>query len=243
TARISHFNKNRMTKRKHKREKAQLFQALTQQTQGHSSTTDHDTPIPEQALAHLPNLATLTPSGSLPKMKKFRFQLMHAWLLHRLPPGRVADVGGGKGLLAYLLQQSGWQATVIDPVAQPLPDKYKDLGLNRRVKIGANETVPHISQPFSPEMADAFDLLVSMHAHGCNVQLIDVAAAKGKPIILLPCCIIDEPLLPAPGQHWIACLVEYALAKNLTVEPFRLNFRGQNIGLYIYNDTTSNSIA
>ncbi|MCC6605348.1 MAG: hypothetical protein IT327_19225 [Anaerolineae bacterium] len=225
-----------MTKRKHKREKAQLFQALTEQTQG---STDHDAPIPEQALANLPGLTALTPSGSLPKMKKFRFQLMHEWILHRLPPGRVADVGGGKGLLAYLLQQSGWDATVIDPVAQALPDKYKDLTLNRRVKIGAAETVPHLSQPFAPAMAEQFDLLVSMHAHGCNVQLIDVAAAgavagTGQKVILLPCCIIQEPLLPAPGQHWIACLVDYALAKNLTVEPFRLNFRGQNIGLYIH---------
>ncbi|MFZ1395834.1 MAG: hypothetical protein WAS33_03000 [Candidatus Promineifilaceae bacterium] len=222
-----------MTKRKHKRENAQLFQALTQQTQG-TSPTDHDAPIPDQALAHLPGLTPLSSSGSLPKMKKFRFQLMHEWILHRLPPGRVADVGGGKGLLAYLLQQSGWQATVVDPVAQVLPEKYKDLNLNRRVKIGAAESVPHITQPFAPAIAEDFDLLVSMHAHGCNVELIDVAAISGKPIILLPCCIIDEPLLPAPGQHWIACLVDYALAKNLTVEPFRLNFRGQNIGLFIH---------
>ncbi|MCA9953850.1 MAG: hypothetical protein H6657_22955 [Ardenticatenaceae bacterium] len=221
-----------MTKRKHKREKAQLFQALTEQVQ--SPPADHDAPIPEQALANLPGLDALASSGGLPKMKKFRFQLMHEWILHRLPPGRVADVGGGKGLLAYLLQQSGWQSTVIDPVAQTLPDKYKDLTLNRRVKIGAAETVPHITQPFAPEMAEKFDLLVSMHAHGCNVQLIDVAAAEQKEVILLPCCIIQEPLLPAPGQHWISCLVEYALAKNLIVEPFRLNFRGQNIGLYIH---------
>lgn len=225
-----------MTKRKHRREKAQLFQALTEQAQG---SADHDAPIPDQALANLPGLTALSLSGSLPKMKKFRFQLMHEWILHRLPPGRVADVGGGKGLLAYLLQQSGWNATVIDPVAQPLPDKYKDFHLNRRVKIGAAETVPHISQPFAPEMASQFDLLVSMHAHGCNVQLIDVAAAGAaagtrQKVILLPCCIIQEPLLPAPGEHWITCLVAYALAKKLTVEPFRLNFRGQNIGLYIH---------
>lgn len=223
-----------MTKRKHKREKAQLFQALTEQTQ---ASTDHDAPIPEDALASLPGVTALPASGGLPKMKKFRFQLMHEWILHHLPPGRVADVGGGKGLLAYLLQQSGWDATVIDPVAQTLPDKYKDLNLNRRVKIGAAETVPHITQPFTPELASEFDLLVSMHAHGCNVQLIDVAAAEQKAVILLPCCIIQEPLLPAPGQHWIACLVEYALAKNLVVEPFSLNFRGQNIGLYIHAAT------
>ena len=234
-----------MTKRKHKREKAQLFQALTQQVQGDDTAT-HDTAVPDQVLANLLPLTPPAPSGELPKMKKFRFQLMHDWILAHIPPVRVADVGGGKGLLAYLLQQSGWHATVIDPVAQTLPTKYKDLQLNRRVKIGADETVPHITRPFAPEMADQFDLLVSMHAHGCNIQLLDVVAASmaaGRPkkVILLPCCIIDEPLLPAPGQHWLACLVEYALAKKLVVEPFRLNFRGQNIGLYVQSPASVES--
>lgn len=223
-----------MTKRKHKREKAQLFQALTRQSQ--SAVTHTESPVPASVLATSPTLATLPESNELPKMKKFRFQLMHEWILRRLPKGRVADVGGGKGLLAFLLQQSGWDATVIDPIEQALPSKYKDLTLNRRVKIAATDTIPRLTQPFAPELAEPFDLLVSMHAHGCNIQLIDVAAATQKKVILLPCCIIDEPLLPAPGQHWMACLVEYALAKNLVVEPFRLNFRGQNIGLYIHSE-------
>ncbi len=222
-----------MTKRKHRREKAQLFQALTQQAQN-APPADHDTPISAGELAASPTLATLAEISGLTKMKKFRFQLLHEWIVAHFPPGRVADVGGGKGLLAYLLQQSGWNATVIDPVNQALPSKYKDFNLNRRVKIAADETVPRITREFAPEMAVHFDLLVSMHAHGCNIQLIDGAAASQQKIILLPCCIIQEPLLPAPGQHWITCLVEYALAKNLIVEPFRLNFRGQNIGLYIH---------
>lgn len=223
-----------MTKQKHKREKEQLFQALIQQSQN-KAHSHSNAPISATVLAASPILATLPESRELPKMKKFRFQLMHEWILQRLPKGRVADVGGGKGLLAFLLQQGGWNATVIDPVEQALPSKYKDLDLNRRVKIAATDTVPRLTQAFAPELAAQFDLLVSMHAHGCNIQLIDVAAAIQKKVILLPCCIIDEPLLPAPGQHWLTCLVEYALAKNLVVEPFRLNFRGQNIGLYIYS--------
>ena len=217
-----------MTKRKHRREKAQLFAAITQQAHSHN-------PISDNQLGASPTLSTLQKSGELTKMKKFRFQLMHEWILHHLPPGRGADVGGGIGLLAYLLQQSGWDATVIDPVNQTLPTKYKDLSLNRRVKISPDDTVPRITQAFAPSMAEQFDLLVSMHAHGCNIQLIDVAATSQKPIILLPCCIIQEPLLPAPGQHWIECVVDYALDKKLTVEPFRLNFRGQNIGLFIHS--------
>jgi hypothetical protein len=58
----------------------------------------------------------LTPPGragrrrsgdDLPKMKKFRFQLLAAWITGHFPPCVVADVGGGKGLLAHLLGQAG----------------------------------------------------------------------------------------------------------------------------------------
>ena len=61
------------------------------------------------------------PSGTteLRKMKKFRFQLLHRWLVGHCEPCRVGDVAGGKGLLTYLLQNSGWQAVVIDPLDQP----------------------------------------------------------------------------------------------------------------------------
>lgn len=165
-------------------------------------------------------------------MKKFRFQLLHQWLVTRLEPCRVADVGGGKGLLTYLLRQSGWDATVIDPVEQPLPAKFKDLRTNRQVHIAAAERVPRINQGFRPGMAEGFDLLVAMHAHGCNIQLVSAAAQYRRDLVLLPCCVIDEPILPPPGMHWIHWLVDYLLEQGFTVEPFRLNFKGQNIGLY-----------
>jgi hypothetical protein len=169
----------------------------------------------------------------LPRMKKFRFQLLHEWLVEHVPACRVADVGGGKGLLAYLLEQSGWKATVIDPVAQSLPDKYKDLTADRQVRIAETETVPRIDRAFESEMARDFDLLVAMHAHGCTIQLIDAAAHHGRDAVLLPCCIIHEPVIPGPGVHWLQCVVDYATHQGLRVEPFRLNFKGQNIGLHL----------
>jgi hypothetical protein len=166
-------------------------------------------------------------------MKKFRFQLLHQWLIAKHAPCRVADVGGGKGLLAYLLQESGWRATVIDPISQPLPPKYKDLTLDRQVKVPPTASVPHDDRPFAPEMAANFDLLVAMHAHGCNMLLLEACATYHRPVLLLPCCIIHEPILPPQGVHWLQCVVDEALRRGLTVEPFRLNFKGQNIGLYV----------
>jgi hypothetical protein len=144
----------------------------------------------------------------------------------------VADVGGGKGWLTYLLRKSSWEAAVIDPVEQSLPDKYKDISHNKRIKIPATEKIPRISKEFEPYMAQNYDLLIGMHAHACNVKIIDASAKFHCGFVLLPCCIIDEPISPSPGVHWLECLMDYAMQQGFTVHPFRLNFRGQNIGFY-----------
>lgn len=208
-----------MGKRKHKREAAQLY-AQIEQAAAQS--------IPQSNKVAVPSLST----HELTMMKKFRFQLLHRWMMAHVMPCRVADVGGGKGLLAYLLQGSGWSATVIDPVPQALPDKYKDLTSNKQTRIAASERVSHIDHAFTPDMAQHFDLLVAMHAHGCNIQLIDTALEYDCDLILLPCCVIHEPILPPAGTPWIQWLVEYVVEKGFVVEPFRLNFKGQNIGIY-----------
>ncbi|MEM7346032.1 MAG: hypothetical protein AAF485_17470 [Chloroflexota bacterium] len=173
-----------------------------------------------------------SPTKELRKMKKFRFQLLHRWLIRHLEPCRVADIAGGKGLLAHLLLQSGWQATVIDPIHQALPDKYKDIGTGKRIRVAPTETVHRIDKPFEAAMAAQFDLLIGMHAHGCNAKIIDSAAEFGCGFVIFPCCVIDEPFYPRLGVQWLETLADYAVRQGHSVQPFRLNFKGQNIGLY-----------
>jgi len=238
-----------MSKRKDKKQAAALYDRVTRMaTRGHLIAVDAvdrqdrqtrhgEVPISDDSLALSRDLSRLLDATSpraheLTKMKKFRFQLLHQWMLDHLEPCRVADIGGGKGLLTYLLQQSGWKATVIDPVGQRLPNKYKDLITSEQIRIADAEYVPRLARAFDPRLAKHFDLLVAMHAHGCNIQVIDAAAQLGRSFIVLPCCIIDEPVCPPIGTHWLQCIVDYATRHGFAVEPFRLNFKGQNIGLY-----------
>ena len=207
-----------MSKRKHKREADELYAQVLQTT------------APSQLVEN--SIVDMPVQDELRKMKKFRFQLLHRWIVTHLQPSRVADVGGGKGLLSYLLQEDGWSATVIDPISQALPSKYKDIKSNKQTRIGEEASVPRIDREFAPEMAQDFDLMVAMHAHGCNILMIDAAIEYGCDLILLPCCVIHEPILPPPGVQWILWLVEYLVDKGFAVVPFRLNFRGQNIGFY-----------
>jgi hypothetical protein len=177
------------------------------------------------------NIRVATDSSKTLRMKKFRFQLFHQWLIQNFEPLTVADIGGGKGLLSYLLQKSGWNPTVIDPYPQTLPEKYKDIVTGARLKIDPQEKIPYIAEEFIPELAEPFDLLVGLHAHGCNTKIIDAAAKVGCGFVIFPCCIIDEPFYPPLGVHWLESLADYALMKGCEITPFRLNFKGQNIGL------------
>lgn len=170
-------------------------------------------------------------AGELRKMKKFRFQLLHRWLVERFEPCRVADIGGGKGLLAYLLQRDGWSTAVIDPIYQDLINKYKDITTGKRIKIAPDESVPHINKPFATKMGQDFDLLIGMHAHGCNAQIIDAARQYGCGFVIFPCCVIDEPFFPVIGVDWLECITDYAVWQESVPYTFRLNFKGQNIGL------------
>ena len=220
-----------MAKPKDQRESDAQFARVVAlaETAASAAQLDHSRTRPRPGLAEP---RTEPPANELRMMKKFRFQLLHRWLTDHIQPCRAADVGGGKGLLAYLLQESGWAATVIDPVSQALPNKYKDLTSKRQVRPGDDARVPRLDLPFSSEMARDFDLLIALHAHGCNLQLVEAAQQYGADLLLLPCCVIGEPTVPPPGVTWIEWVVQYVLARGFQVTPFRLNFKGQNIGIY-----------
>jgi hypothetical protein len=187
-------------------------------------------PSPEELGLVLPGAGGRRSGADLPKMKKFRFQLLAGWIAERFPPCAVADVGGGKGLLTLLLGEAGFQAEVVDPVDQPLPPRYRDLASGRQVRLGEAAAVPRRRVAFGPELGRRYDLLVALHAHGANLAVLRTAAAAGSSCVVLPCCVVDEPATPPPGRHWLLWLADQARELGLEPEFFALNFRGQHLG-------------
>ncbi len=163
---------------------------------------------------------------------QFRFQLITEWLTQTYSPMKAADVGGGKGLLAYLLNQQGWSVTVIDPVNQSLPSKYKDIRIDKRMLIPAGSEVKRIDLPFEEEIAHDFDLLIGLHAHGSNMKIINAAAKYKKDFVLFPCCVIGEPIKVQPNINWMDSLEKYAKELGLPVEKVTLNFVRQSTGIF-----------
>lgn len=220
-----------MSKKIGKTRSAKLFQTLEQISRAPEGLTAAEDEVLDLTKVEERPVHVIADTSRTLRMKKFRAQLFHQWLVTMMEPCRAADIGGGKGLISYLLNQSGWQVTVIDPFDQPLPDKYKDIRTDQRVKILPEASVPRIVSGFEVEQAADFDLLIGMHAHGCNARIIDAAARYGCGFVIFPCCVIDEPFFPRLGVHWLESLASYALFKGLDIFPFRLNFKGQNIGL------------
>ena len=172
---------------------------------------------------------------------KFRFQLLAKWLIDNYPPRRAgpacraADVGGSKGLLALLLNKQGWNCEVIDPVNPDPITKYKDIESDKRVLISKEESknIPRKTGKFEIEMAQNYDLLIGLHAHGCNMKIIDACKQYNKKFVLLPCCVIGEPIEIKPHVKWFDSLVTYAKEKGFNVEIDKLNFKGQNKIMFV----------
>ncbi len=163
---------------------------------------------------------------------QFRFQLTAKWLTGTYSPRKAVDVGGGKGLLAYLLNLQGWDVTVIDPFDQTLPPKYKDLETHTRVLLPKTARVKRISLPFEEEMSKDYDLLIGLHAHGSNIKIINCAAKYHKDFVLFPCCVIDEPVEIRSQVNWMDSLEEHAQSLGLPVKKVKLNYVRQSTGLY-----------
>jgi hypothetical protein len=166
---------------------------------------------------------------------KFRFQLLTRWLIEHYSPMTAADVGGSKGLLTYLLNQNGWKCTVIDPFVPQLITKYKNLETGKRVLISQKEAVaiPRKVRHFEPDMTKDYDLLIGLHAHGCNLKIIEGCKKYRKKFVLLPCCVIDEPIEIRPNIDWFDSLVKYAKNKGFEVKIDEINFKGNNKILYV----------
>lgn len=167
----------------------------------------------------------------LKRMKKFRSQLLSEWVSEHYTPCHVADIGGGKGLVSYLLDMKGFDSTVIDPINQALPEKYTTLD-KVKTKILPDQKVKRITSPFEIQLAQGFDLLIGLHSHGSNLRIIDACKKYGTDFILIPCCIINEGIDPYSVKDWLQYVEDYANSLGIKTKRAKLNFKGQRTMIF-----------
>lgn len=167
------------------------------------------------------------------KNSKFRFQLLAEFIISNYSPCKVADIGGGKGLLTYFLREAGFESWVIDPYYQDLPNRFRDMN-NKKIKLFPKDcrNIYRLSKPFQEEDAKDFDLLVGLHAHGSNIYIINAAEKYNKRFLILPCCVVDEPIEKRSNINWFDSLYDYSLRANFEAKQAKINFKGQNKIIY-----------
>jgi hypothetical protein len=104
--------------------------------------------------------------------------------------GRVVDVAGGHGLLAYvmlLLDDSSPTATVIDPAITESSTKVRDGLVGMWPRLAGRVTF--VTGTLEQVTLSVDDVVVSSHACGALTDaVIDAAASVRARLAVLPCC-------------------------------------------------------
>ena len=123
----------------------------------------------------------------------------------------VADVAGGRGMLARQLAKRNYEPSVVDPRGWVLK------GVSARPEV------------FSPGMADYYDLIVGLHPDAATRAVAE--AALVRPAIIVPCCNFwSEGKLSR--DELLAAIERYYGENGVVFERVTFDFRGpKNIGI------------
>ena len=156
-------------------------------------------------------------AGCLPRKELYEAWEMARRVRRRFRGGRIVDVAGGHGLLAFamlLLDRTSADAIVVDPCPPP-----SALPLHQAL-AAEWPRVPRVQ--FAGGGLDAFtidaaDVVVSCHACGALTdRVLDAAAAAGARVAVMPCCH-DFAAAPPALTGWIdrALAIDIARAQAL----------------------------
>ena len=124
----------------------------------------------------------------------------------------IADVAGGQGMLARMLNKRGYESEVIDPRGYTL------------------KGVPSRQEEYKSDMADYYDLVIGLHPDEAIREVGE--SARIRPVLIVPCCnfwdrnkkLGRDPLLEAIEQYYKENKIKY--------ERITFNFKGpHNIGI------------
>lgn len=165
-------------------------------------------------------------AGCLP-----RKELYEAWEVarrtrRRCRGGRVVDVAGGHGLLAYvllLLDDTSPEARVVDPSPPLSSDALARALVEEWPRLAGR--VHHLGAPLSPDFVQPGDLVVSCHACGALTdRVLDAAIGARARVAVLPCCHDRETCDPGPLLGWmdLALAVDTTRAQRLATAGYRV---------------------
>lgn len=126
----------------------------------------------------------------------------------------IADVAGGQGMLARLLNKRGYEAEVVDPRGWTL------VGVADR------------QAEYTADMADYYDLVVGLHPDEALREV--VASAATRPVVVVPCCNFWDRTTKLGKDELLHAIEADCQAKGISVERRELPFKGpKNVALIL----------
>lgn len=129
----------------------------------------------------------------------------------------IADVAGGKGMLAKILNSKyNYETDVIDPRGWTLK------GINSR------------KEEFKPELASYYDLVIGLHPDEATRPIVESAAITKT--LLIPCCNFWDKTKKLGRDALVNEIGKFYDEKGIKYEKITLNFNSpKNIGLLTIN--------
>jgi len=126
---------------------------------------------------------------------------------------RIADVGGGQGMLARMLKKKfNFEVDVIDPRG------YTMVGVNSR------------KEEYKADMATFYDLIIGLHPDNALREVVE--SAKMRPILVLPCCNFWDKDKTLGRDALLKEIEDYFDKEHIIYERVIFGFKGpKNIGL------------
>lgn len=120
----------------------------------------------------------------------------------------IADVAGGQGMLARVLNKRGYETEVIDPRGYTLTG----------VKPRAVE--------YLAEMADYYDLIVGLHPDQALRPVVE--SAEMRPVLVVPCCNFWDSTRKLGRDALLAEIEQYFRSNHVNYSRLEFDFEGPN---------------
>lgn len=165
-------------------------------------------------------------AGCLPRKELFESWEVARRVRRRFRGGRVVDLGGGHGLLAYvmlILDDSSPQALVVDTALPPSAPVLSEAILGVWPRLAGRVISAPVSVDDVPIGAD--DVVVSSHACGALTDRVIARATEARArLAVLPCCHDVETCDPGPLIGWTdpALAIDVMRAVRLERQGYRV---------------------
>ncbi len=159
-----------------------------------------------------------------------RFRVFAEFITQQFPDARkVADIGGGRGLLSVELQRVGFESVVIDPRrVENLPRRIRKEIRKEALRSGKLTNIAKAEIQIEQMDLSSFDLAVGMHPDQATEHIVRESVQAAVPFAIVPCCVMPIDGLGRTFEVWLEYLASLAQGSRTA----RLQISGRNTVLY-----------